>query len=65
MFHRPVIQGQQSTHIDLHQALGTCAVLRCAAFVAMVKAADLRDSDDASIATCNDRARNRRVLLER
>jgi hypothetical protein len=47
-FYRPIIQGPQSTQIDLHQALDTHARLRCAAFVAMVKAADLRDSDGTS-----------------
>jgi hypothetical protein len=48
-FYRPIIQGPQSTQIDLHQALDTHAPpLRCAAFVAMVKAADLRDSDGTS-----------------
>src|SRR5262249_49327419 len=57
--------GPASTQNDFITRAAPAPVLRRAPFVAMVKAADLRDRDDSSVATFCDRARNRRVLLER
>jgi hypothetical protein len=41
-----------------------CAWLR-ATFVAVMKTPDLRNGDDAAVAVRDDRAMNRRVLVER
>jgi hypothetical protein len=44
---------------------GQWGVLRGAVSVAVMKAADLRHADDATVARRSDRARDRRVLVER
>jgi len=62
---RTIIQGQPVQRSTVTKRSAPAPVLRRAPFVAIVKATDLRDSDDASVATCCDRARNRRVLRER